>query len=64
MCLAVMHLQLCALLVQCPNLAAYRLATAALDMVPHKIISIFLAIVFEKEAVHLHWKLVCDAQNW
>ena len=57
MCLAIMPLQLCALLLQYLNLtgsSAWRAAAGAMS--PHKIISIISAIVFEDEAVHLHWK--------
>ena len=52
--LAMTSLQLCALIVQYPTLAGIRLAAAALTFVPNKVISIFFAIVFENEAVHLH----------
>jgi hypothetical protein len=58
LCLAIMSLQMKASLLQYPKFTGS--LTAAAAAVPHQIINIFFAIVFEKEAVYLHWELVCN----
>jgi len=55
-----MPLQLCAPFLQYPILTGSWTAVAAPVIVPHQIISTFFAIVFEEEAVYLHWKLLCN----
>ena len=54
LCLAIIPLQMKASLLQ--NLKF----TGSLTAAAAPVISIFSAIVFEKEAVYLHWELVCD----
>jgi hypothetical protein len=60
LCLAIMSLQMKASLLQYPKFTGSLTAAAAPVIVPHQIINIFFAIVFEKEAVYLHWELVCN----
>ena len=59
-CLAIMSLQMKASLLQYPKFTGSLTAAAAPVIVPHQIINIFFAIVFEKEAVYLHSELVCN----
>jgi hypothetical protein len=57
--LAIISLQMKASLLQYPKFTGSLTAAAAPVIVPHQILNIFFAIVFEKEAVYLHWELVC-----
>ena len=71
LCLAIMSLQMKASLLQYPKFTGSLTAAAAPVIVPHQIISIFFAIVFEKETVYLHSelginlsKICCYAGYW
>ena len=66
-----MPLQMKASLLQYPKFTGSLTAAAAPVFVPRQIISIFFAIVFEKEAVYLHSelginlsKICCYAGYW
>jgi hypothetical protein len=71
LCLAIMPLQMKASILQYPKFTGSLTAAAAPVFVPHQIISIFFAIVFEKETVYLHSelginlsKICCYAGYW